>query len=223
MSQFERCFRQLTRPWVVCLLAVFMFCSISYWDRIIAVYFYGLNLKLKYQPLYWFSCLGDSFLYLSVLPLVALIYRYIIRDKIIEIRLWFLWLCVLLPSLFAAVLKTSIGRARPQLWIEQHLYGVFGLHLDSLFQSFPSGHTTAVTGLMIGLIVVSPKHKYIWMTLAICLMLTRVLLTKHFFSDIMMSSYLVFIELGLLFKFMKQYKSKINSSSDLYRLCMMVS
>lgn len=223
MNLFNLWFKQLTRPWVVVLLVIFISCSIFYLDRPLAVYLHGLNIKLKSPLLHWFSYLGDSFLYLSLLLLLAFIYRYVIRDKRIEISLWFLWLCVLFPTTLAAILKTCIGRARPQLWIEQHLYGIFGWHTDPLFQSFPSGHTTAVTGMMIGLIVIAPKYKYLWMLLAICLMITRVLLIKHFLSDVLMSSYLVFLELGLLFKFMKHCESKKNLSSDLHRLCMIAS
>lgn len=223
MFEFERLFKKFNQIWIIVFIGFIIFSSVVYWDRPLASYLLAMDIKLKFPLFYWFSCLGDALIYLFVLPAVALFYRYRKRNKAFELRAWFLWLCVLFPTMIAGVFKTFIGRARPELWIKQHTFGLFGWHTESMFQSLPSGHATAVTGMMIGLLIIAPRFKYIWILAAICLIMTRVIFVNHFLSDVIISTYLVFFELLLLFKLMRHMALKKDLPKDVQGLCQIVS
>ncbi len=223
MPQFNQWFRRLTHPFSAMLFILLVTIAILYWDRPLAEYFYSMHLKARFPIVHWFSNMGAAILYLVGLPLMALVYRYLVRNKTIEMRWWFLWCCVLVPSTINGFLKIVIGRARPQLWIESHTQGVFGWGLNGLFHSCPSGHTTAVMGMLIGLVILFPRYRYVWLFLAIALVMTRVLLARHYLSDVLISCYLVFLELKIFFIMLNHIDLKKCKQNDLKSLCALVS
>ena len=120
--------------------------------------------------------------------------------------MWFLWLCVLVPSLVCLVLKVLLGRARPDLLFNEHLYGFFGLKTHAPYWSFPSGHTTTVMGFVFGLSVLFPRKCYLFILAGSIVVLSRILLTHHYLSDVMAASYLALLEVGLLFWWSRRFK-----------------
>ena len=113
-------------------------------------------------------------------------------------RSWVLLLCVLIPNIISLALKILLGRARPELLFDQSLYGFYGLHFVRPFWSFPSGHTTTVVGLVLGLMLIFPRHFYAFIVAGLLVISTRVFLTDHYLSDVLGTSYLVLFEVGLL-------------------------
>lgn len=223
MQQFDRWFKRLTHPLSIILFISLLVLSMVYWDRPLAECFYYLHLKTQFPIIAWFSNMGAAILYIAGLPLMAFVYRYLIHNKTVEIRWWFLWCCVTVPSVINFILKMIIGRARPQLWIDSHIQGAFGWHTEGLFHSCPSGHTTAVVGMLIGLVILFPRYRYAYLFLALALVMTRVLLAHHYLSDVLISCYLVFIELKIFFIILKHIDLKKSKQSDLKRLCALVS
>jgi membrane-associated phospholipid phosphatase len=195
---FERLLFLMTRPWVIISYFILMILLYFYLDQWVAYYFHRFDLRGKCPPLVWLTHLGSNVLYLSTLFILAVFFRYIRPEKVREARCWFLWLCVLIPSSVCFVLKILFGRARPDLLFDQHLYGLFGLKWHTLFWSLPSGHSTTIMGLIFGLTVLFPRYFYLLLLAGLMVVSSRVLLTAHYLSDVMVAGYLALLEVGLL-------------------------
>lgn len=198
MSPFDRLFSIMTKTWVSTSFIALVVLSFLFLDKRIAVYFYQLDLKGFELVLHAVTSLGIVEVYVAGLFLLALFFRYVYRKREYEAYSWFLWLCVLLPNVICLALKVGLGRARPELWFEKQLYGFYGFHLKSTYWSFPSGHTTTMMGLTLGLTVLFPRGGYWFILLGLLASISRIILVKHYLSDVLMAAYLALVEIGVL-------------------------
>ena len=209
MARLERLFAFMIKPWVVITCLAVIFLSFLYLDRPIAEYFHGVDSKTYRAIFGGLTKLGSYFLYLGPLFVLALFFRYIYPNKNWEIRTWFLWLCVLIPNMVGLVLKISMGRARPSLLFDDHLYGFYWMKLQGSFWSFPSGHTTTIMGLLFGLCVLFPRYFFGFIFMSLLVDFSRIMLTEHYLSDVIVASYLALIEVGLLLVWLRRKKSAV--------------
>lgn len=209
-TPFERLLRVMTNPWMAISYSVLVILSFFYLDQPIAYYFHAIDLKHNFSILNWFTHLGSNTLWIALLFLLALFFRYIKRNKTYEMRMWFLWVCVLLPNMICTLLKITLGRARPELLFSDHMYGFYGLQTQKLFWSLPSGHTSTVTGLVFGLMVLFPRYTYAFILAGCALIGSRIVLTHHFLSDVLVAAYLTLLEIGVIvwWLYRKQYLKK---------------
>lgn len=205
MKYFNKCLAVLLKPWVMILTFVFIIASYSYIDRPLALYIHEFNISNKLPFVYWITCLGITQAYLIILPLIAIICRFVLKSKSLEMRVFLVWFCVLFPSLISLILKMVLGRARPELLFDQSLFGFYGWHMQKAYFSFPSGHVTAITSFLTGLLILYPRHRYFYIVIGLLVIVSRVLLTCHYLSDVVATFYLVFLELGSLFYVIKRY------------------
>jgi membrane-associated phospholipid phosphatase len=99
-----------------------------------------------------------------------------------------------------------LGRSRPELLFNDGLYGFYGLKLSSKFWSFPSGHTSTIMGFVFGLCIVFPRDMYAFILTGFTIATSRILLTHHFLSDVLMATYLSFLEISLFYYWVKRKK-----------------
>ncbi len=203
---FERAFLILTKPVVFILFLFLMVVCYCYFDKAIAYYFHQTDVHALLSVFKVFAFVGESYVWVSLLFLLALFYRFVYKNKKWEQRLWFLWSCVFIPNAISAVLKISLGRARPGLLFESQLFGFYGPHLKGVYWSFPSGHTTTIMGLMLGFSIIYPNHVVTWSLVGLLVATMRIVLTEHYLSDVLTTAYLVFIEIGLLNYFFKRQR-----------------
>lgn len=204
MSCFDQALKTIIKPWFVIIYLCFTAISFFYFDKPTAFYFHHLALKTSFPPIFWLTKFGTGAVYMVFFLLAALFFRYIRHNKQWEARSWFLWLCVLVPNLICGILKVLIGRARPELLFDHQLYGFYGPHINELYWSFPSGHTTTVTALVLGLSILLPRFCYIFLIVGLTVISTRILLTNHYVSDVMLTGYLTTMEIGLLLFYLRQ-------------------
>ncbi len=81
--------------------------------------------------------------------------------------------------------KVALGRARPDIFIKEAIYGFHGVQLDHHYHSFPSGHTLAAFALATSLSLFLPRYRLQFYLAASLLSICRVLLAHHYFSDIL--------------------------------------
>ena len=99
-------------------------------------------------------------------------------------------LAVTIAMLLGETLKWFFGRFRPELLFEQGLYGFSFFADKGSRHSFPSGHTFRIFSAMTALSLVWPKARP-WLISAACLVgISRVLVTKHYPSDILAGAFL---------------------------------
>lgn len=141
---------------------------------------------------------GESSLWIAGLSVMILIGRLFQRYSKYRPYCAFLLSCLILSNTIALVLKMCLGRARPMLWLDEGLYGFFGFHTQSSYWSFPSGHATTWMSLAYGLSFLYPRATMVSMMTVGCLAITRILLLKHYASDVVVAIGLVAIELWLV-------------------------
>ena len=198
MTPFERLVTIMIKPWVAISYLGLIALSFLSFDKPIAYYFHSVDPETNLLFLTWVTKLGEGVVYMVSLPLVALFFGYVYRNRVWEERAWFLWLCVLFPNIVCVLLKVMLGRARPGLWFSDQQYGFYGWHLQADFWSFPSGHTTTIMGVVAGLCVVFPRYCYAFIILGLCVVSSRIMLTYHYLSDVLAAGYLALLEVGLL-------------------------
>ncbi len=199
MLLFDRLLGRMTKPAMALLIIVLISLTYFYIDKPLAYYFHNLDLRTNLFVLNWITKLGLGIVYIPTFLLFAGYFRYISPNPVAEGRSWFLALCVIIPSLVCVLLKVLLGRARPDLLFSAQLYGFYGIQGHASFWSFPSGHTTVVMGAAYGLSAVFPRQSYAFIGVGLLIAFTRVFLTHHYLSDIMVASYLSLLEVGIIF------------------------
>jgi len=198
MITFDRLFAVARKPWVVlCFLGLLIF-SMFYLDKPVAYYFHSVEFMQSLYWIRWLTRLGWVTMYLVIFLVLGLFFRYVYRNKTYEDRSWFLWFCIFIPNIICVVLKIILGRARPDQFFKYKLYGFYGYHTNTVYWSFPSGHTTTIMGLMFGLSILFPKHWFYWILTGLLVVFSRILLTYHYLSDVMAGTYLTLIEVGII-------------------------
>jgi undecaprenyl-diphosphatase len=117
------------------------------------------------------------------------------KIRLIKWRIWsaFIALSILGTGLISVLFKKLIGRMRPVGLNEYGAHKYEPFSFDAVWNSFPSGHSTTIGALTMILILWFPRFKSIWIILGIGFGLTRLLLGKHYASDV-----LVGLNLGLI-------------------------
>lgn len=194
----HRLFTFMTKLGVMIAFLLIISLSYFYIDRPLATLLASFNFATELRWLWWLTAVGTGLIYMLVFFLTALFFRYVKVNAVYEARSWFLWLCVVCCSTITGILKVVLGRARPDLWIQAKIYGFYGFQTARPFMSFPSGHTTTVMSVAIGLSVLFPRHWLLFFATGFLVALSRVLLLQHYLSDVLAAAYLVIIEIGLL-------------------------
>ena len=195
---FERCMNGLTKPWIMLLMLVLIGLSYGFVDQPLAECLNGLQLNRRFPILSWFTKLGLVPIYLVLFFGLAMVFRYLRPNPLWQYRCWVLWVSVLVPAQLCLVLKMLLGRARPDLLFDQNLFGFYGFQTDAAYWSFPSGHTTTLTGLILAFWYLFPRYWRSLIALGISVVVTRVLLTQHYLSDVLATIYLTALEIKLM-------------------------
>lgn len=132
----------------------------------------------------------------ALLALVILLYifcRIFQIKQSIRLAVSQVGLTMIICDLIVTVLKILLGRARPLMWFDHHLYGFYGPSLQVKFWSFPSGHAVAVMSIIWSLSILYSKYMTIWLLFGCLIVSTRILLLQHYISDVFASIYLAMI------------------------------
>ncbi|MCL9685619.1 phosphatase PAP2 family protein [Legionella maioricensis] len=210
MTQFEKTYNLMKKPWAILLYLVLVILAYHFVDRPMASYFHQLDLRANFHILNLLTTLGKVIIYVVLFTLAGLYFRYIATNPVYEARSWYLLACVVIANLVCLILKTSLGRARPDLLFTSNIFGFYWFKTTALYWSLPSGHTTTVISVASGFGVIFPKYFYAFLGLAFLIVLTRVLLYYHYLSDVMTAFYLCILVVGVFTQYIKrnQYLSK---------------
>ncbi len=123
----------------------------------------------------------------AMMALVVLAAIYLL-DPRWRRRLWFVLACAALSGLAANGAKLLLARTRPlDFDFEGDVWTTFGQWLPAggLSQSFPSGHAATAAGLALGLAVVYPRGRWLFLLLAVLVACQRLECGAHFLSDVL--------------------------------------
>jgi membrane-associated phospholipid phosphatase len=117
---------------------------------------------------------------------------------------------LLLTEMFVQALKTGLGRARP--YLEEGAFSFRPINFREKRRSFPSGHAASAWAVAASLAASSKSHSIdaLIYTLAAGASLSRVLLDKHFASDVLAGSLLGFFIGKKISQSLKPPSSRLN-------------
>lgn len=92
----------------------------------------------------------------------------------------------------ATIIKVTLARYRPELFLHDGLYGFHWLSHKRLFNSFPSGHTTLGFSGLLGLAYLVQNKKFTTLCIIITVIITisRILSLQHYLSDVLGGVYI---------------------------------
>lgn len=203
MGMPKKLLKGLINPMTALIVTAIIVLSYYYIDKPLTQWFSDLALGQRFPVLEGITDLGSVKIYLLLFLGAGLVFRYGVVSPIWESRAWFLSLCTIFPDLVCIVLKIVLGRARPVLWLNEKIYGFYGVKASlgvgaSNYWSFPSGHTTTIMGVVFGLSALFPRYWILFVASGTCVVLSRVLLLHHYLSDVIAATYLTLLEVSFL-------------------------
>lgn len=177
-------------------LFVLLILSFFYFDRPIASFFH----EHPWSFVRYFSYFGDGVVYIILFAGLTALFGFLKPQSPWRKRCMILFVGLIIPYAICLVLKVLLGRARPELWFSDHLFGFFGLATQRPYWSFPSGHTTTWMAIAMGLALIYPRLRTWFVSFGLLIALSRVVSTDHYLSDVLASAYLVGIEFVLMRK-----------------------
>jgi len=137
-----------------------------------------------------FTFLGYSGKYIIVFAIMFLAGRFVVKKPTLAKAGLLLLLAVIVPGLFCDILKMLLGRARPDMLYQHGMYGFYFLQIHARLWSFPSGHSTTIAGVMVALSLLLPRFWWAFISVAVIVALSRIIVAAHYLSDVMIGLYL---------------------------------
>ncbi len=189
------------RPILIGFAVVLALCAISYiWlDRPVALWFKA-NLE-GFWALFFdrVTKLGLGGVWLVPAAIGAILFRWRqVRARTEQAeRRWllrangalFLFASVAGSGLVVDLLKGLIGRLRPQELFVHQVYGFEPFSIHWSHNSFPSGHGQTAFAALTALAAIWPRARIPLLALALLIAASRVIISVHYLSDVMMGSY----------------------------------
>lgn len=175
--------------WIITLLT--LTCALfSYFflDKEIAYFFHTETLPSVKEFFIFITTFGKSEYY--IIPSLILYILYRKKDTWIKNASLLVLGSVVISGIGINIIKVIVARYRPPILFKEDLYGFSWFDVGYIVNSFPSGHATTVFSAFIAFALLFPKYRYIFLILAIVIASSRVVLTVHYLSDVMVGALL---------------------------------
>lgn len=184
------------------LLILLLFCIVSFFsfDRSLTLFLQPFNHGLWQQVWKTITLAGQSEGYLIT---GLLLYAWFRKRNLKRANAGlFLFSSVALSGLAVNALKVILGRARPKLFLQQGIYGfdLFHLHFEHPWTSFPSGHSATALSAAMTLSLLFPRYRLLFLTGALLIAASRIVLCQHFLSDVVAGSIFGAMTAALLYQ-----------------------
>lgn len=176
-------------------------------DLQIANYFHEISDSFVVHFFHNITVLGQSEYY--IIPSLILYFYYKNRDKINAQKALFVLNSVILSAVVAWVFKIIFGRFRPSFYFDDGRYGFDYFHLMHNLTSFPSGHSATIFSVAVAFSALFPRYRFAFWTVALMVALSRVVIVRHFFSDVVFGSFIGAVTAYYLYKFV--YKERFEN------------
>lgn len=176
--------------------------SIAFVDRPVAYYFHDrgdtLNAVFQFITLFGLSkwyLISAAILWLGLRlgsrlpPFAALAPR---------LKAWsclplYFFTAVAASGLATDLIKILAGRTRPKLLFAASQFAFTGPSFHADHWSFPSGHATNVVAIAVALASIWPRCLPVYVVFALLVMASRVIITAHYISDVIMGGYVAIL------------------------------
>lgn len=100
----------------------------------------------------------------------------------------YVFAAVAISGIIVLIVKGIVGRARPYLFDTEGPFGFNPLSFESIYASWPSGHTTTAFAFAAALILLFPRTKILMLAFAVLAGYSRMALGAHYFADVIMGA-----------------------------------
>ena len=182
------------RRWVLALLLVALAVAISYFwlDRPIALFVHDQlprNSRVLLEPI---TYIPNPLIWAATIVFLALGVRGLTGRTLSKMQTAIV-LCsvsLMIAETLKNVLKFVFGRTWPETWVQNNpsfihggIYGFNLFHGGEAYQSFPSGHMTAICALASVLWIYYPRLRSICLIVTLAVLVSLVGTNFHFLSD----------------------------------------
>ncbi len=182
--------------------------SFFVFDKTLALFFHTHK---NFAPFFHFLTQFGYALYPLSATLLLFFLFVLLKKTFYQKAMLYLFSSIVLSGIIVDILKVIFGRFRPALFFKEHLFGFSLFHFGSLYNSFPSGHSATAFSLGIGLALLFPKYRYFFILFAILIAFSRVVLTAHYLSDVIIGSFIGALTSVYLYpKFIKEENAKVS-------------
>ena len=120
---------------------------------------------------------------------------------------------ILTVGIITQIIKHVVGRPRPNHTDFEDVFSFKYFTMESNFHSFPSGHSSTIFIVCFILVSILPKLKYFFYFLASIVAFSRVIVSAHFFTDIVAGAILALILFKILNKLIENKYNKYKLSN----------
>ncbi len=153
------------------------------------------------------TTLGQSEAYLIGFFALFLFLKFYKHRQRAANRALFLFAAFALSGIAADIVKITVARSRPAMFLEANLYGFDFFRIGHEYNSFPSGHVTTVFSVAMALSLFFPKHKVLFFCYALIVSLSRVIINTHYVGDVIAGAYLGVTTVFFLYWLYGRYES----------------
>lgn len=100
----------------------------------------------------------------------------------------YIFVSVAISGAIVLIVKGIVGRARPYLFETEGPFGFNSMSFESVYASWPSGHTTTAFAFAAALVLLSPRLKFVMVPFAVIAGYSRMALGAHYFADVIMGA-----------------------------------
>jgi membrane-associated phospholipid phosphatase len=172
----------------VLYLVLFFFC-----DRVIDLWVYNNYASTwLHQTGSYVSLLGKGSFFNLV---IAALFMFIIIYDCDLKRHWtrkllYILTCISIAIIIGDGFKYLLGRYRPVMLFQENLYGFHFFASTWAVNSTPSGHTIRAFALFTALSLLYRRFTVIFISIAVLIGLSRVLVTDHYPSDVLLGAFI---------------------------------
>ncbi len=184
--------------------------SYLYIDKSVAYYFHDHDSEWE-RFISSLSFLGKSHWYIVPSILLYFLFRYLQKTRYAQMALY-IFVTNVAAGVAVWMLKIPFGRMRPKLLFANGDYGFAGLGIHYPYVSFPSGHSATVFTTATALALLFPRLSIPLFLFASAVAFSRVTVGAHYFSDVLMGSYLGIVVALILYRQMISEKQFVQNS-----------
>ncbi len=131
---------------------------------------------------------------IQLLAFSLFVVYFILRKHEFARGVLYVALTISVALLLTDVLKYIFGRARPEAYFKDHIYGMQWFKTKGLYNSTPSGHSTRAMALCASLAFLCKTRwlQIVLLVFAVVQALCRVILLDHYLSDVIFGLWLGF-------------------------------
>lgn len=183
---------------------LFSIFSYVYIDKPVAIFFHDLAGSSVEHFFDFLTEYGEGFYWIVYPGLIYIIYRLSLRysagpvwlrnilEKNREYRMrvmGFIALTAIVSGLAVNIFKLIFARYRPVEYLQNDNYGFSWFDYGYRMASFPSGHSATALGVALALVLLFPRYLFLILPLGILIVFSRVVVTAHYLSDVVIGGY----------------------------------